>query len=318
MPALKLLAMLHKQGIEGDDALLLLAQARFQEAGLGAELYPESPEQLRQQLAYCPAGGPCTAHLPRGLNLLSAQTHARLAEFATVGAGRVYGLILHDHNEFLARADDTVAAFRAADHQLGELSQAPLLFIEYAAGLPPDFFAALFERAVELRHVSACIDISHVGIRACQTAYARTFPGVDVCALKTAPDLRERLESIQRAVAEALPAVVGLVEWLASLDKPLHFHLHDGHPLSALSRYGVSDHLSFLQQVPLPFEYAGRQLLDGMFGPAGLAQLSERLMHFRLSNYLSRWRCIHSRDAHRWAGTLACFPTGGRCATRNG
>ena len=90
MPAvLKLLAMLHKQGIEGDDALLLLAQARFQEAGLGAELYPESPEQLRQQPAFCPAGGPCTAHLPRGLNLLSAQTHARLAEFATVGPARL-------------------------------------------------------------------------------------------------------------------------------------------------------------------------------------------------------------------------------------
>jgi len=38
MPAPKLLAMLIKQGIEGDDALLRLAQVRFQEAGLGAEL----------------------------------------------------------------------------------------------------------------------------------------------------------------------------------------------------------------------------------------------------------------------------------------
>jgi len=172
--------------------------------------------------------------------------------------------------QFQDRPEETRTAFREADRLFASVPHAPLLFVEYAAGLTPDDFASLFERTRELTHVSACIDVSHVGIRACQTAYARTFPGVDVCALKTAPDLRERLESIQRAVAEALPVVVGLVERLAPLDKPLHFHLHDGHPLSALSRYGVSDHLSFLQQVPLSFEYAGRQLLDGMFGPAGL------------------------------------------------
>src|SRR5262249_22445053 len=39
---------------------------------------------------------------------------------------------------------------------------------------------------------------------------------------------------------------------------------------STLSRYGVSDHLSFLQQIRLPFAYQGRQVVGGMYGPAGL------------------------------------------------
>lgn len=96
---------------------------------------------------------------------------------------------------------------------------------------------------------------------------------MDVCSLKTSPDLPERLGGIQRAVAEARPAVVGLVQRLARLGKPLHFHLHDGHPLSTLSCYGVSDHLSFLQEIRLPFAYQGRYLLGGMFGPAGLHEI---------------------------------------------
>src|SRR5438552_3942375 len=72
MPQPKLLAMLIKQDLEGDDALLRLGQLRFQEACLGAEIYPERPEQLTEQLAYCHADRPCTAHLPRNLGAFAA------------------------------------------------------------------------------------------------------------------------------------------------------------------------------------------------------------------------------------------------------
>ena len=56
---------------------------------------------------------------------------------------------------------------------------------------------------------------------------------------------------------------------LGQLGKPLHFHLHDGHPLIP----GLSDHFSFLTQVPIPFSYEGRQSLSSMYGPAGLAAI---------------------------------------------
>jgi hypothetical protein len=269
----KLLAMLIKQGIEGDDALLRLAQARLQEAGLGAEFYPESPDHLDQMLAFRPAGHPCTVHLPRGIMLLQPEARDRVMDFARHAAGQVHGLIVHDHGQFAQREEETIAAFGEISRRLAEIPAAPVLFVEYAAGLWPNDFAALFEKTAALARVSACIDISHVGIQVCRNAYARVYPGVDVCSLKSAPDLMERLPGIQAAVAEALPAVIALVRRLARLGKPLHFHLHDGHPLSTLSRFGVSDHLSFLQEIRLPAPYLGRQLLPGMYGPAGLRSI---------------------------------------------
>jgi hypothetical protein len=53
----------------------------------------------------------------------------------------------------------------------------------------------------------------------------------------------------------------------------MHFHLHDGHPLSTFSPYGVSDHLSFLAEIPLRDPYHGRSSLPLMFGPAGLRRI---------------------------------------------
>ncbi len=270
MPAAKLLAMLIKQDLEGDDALLRLGQVRLQEAGLGAEIYPVTPEQLTEQLAFCPADRPCTAHLPRNLNLLLPEARERILEYAVRAAGRLHGLIVHDDWQFGDRREQVSLAFRDLDRRLTTLPDAPLLFVEYAAGLPPDVFAGFFEKTVELRRVCACIDISHVGIQVCKTAFTRNSPGVDLFSLRNPPELQRHIEDVQGAAAEALPVVVGLVKRLARLGKPLHFHLHDGHPLSTLSRYGVSDHLSFLQEIRLPFAYRGRQLVGGIFGPAGL------------------------------------------------
>lgn len=305
MPAPKLLAMMIKQGIEGDDALLRLAQVRFQEAGIGCELYPGSPEELRHQLAFRPAGQPCTVHLPRGLNLLSAEARGRVGEFAVAAAGQAHGLIVHDHMQFQERPEETRTAFQAADQLFASIPHAPLLFVEYAAGLTPDAFASLFERTRELTHVSACIDVSHVGIRLCQTAYAKTHPGVDVCSLKNAADLPQHMNSIQVVVAEALPVVLDLIRRLARVGKHLHFHLHDGHPLSTLSRFGVSDHLSFLQQIRLPFTYQGRQLVSGTYGPAGLRSIIQTARQGLPDDRLSFMLEVHPQEGRSPLGPHA-------------
>lgn len=272
MPGPKLLAILDNQGIDGDDALFRLAQARLAEAGLGGELYPGDPEQLRRRLAYRPAGLPCTVHLPRNLNLLEPAARARVRDFAAAAAG-TDGMIVHDHLLFGERPDEAAAAFRDMDRLLAEVAGAPMLFVEYAAGLDPARFAELFERTAPLPRVSVCVDISHVAIRVCQIEYARTHPNMDVCSLKHASDLPARLDGILAAAAAARAAAVELVGRLSQLGRPMHIHLHDGHPLSTLSRWGVSDHLGFTQQIRIPAERRGRRTVDGIFGPAGLREV---------------------------------------------
>ncbi len=301
----QVLAILAKQWIEGDDALLRLSRVRLEEAGLGGELYPETPEQLRHQFQFCPAGRPCTVHLPRNLNLLDAEARGRVAQFAAAAAQSVHGLIVHDHGRFAERPDDAVAGFRDLDRRLAAIAGTPLVFVEYAAGLTPDLFASLFERTADLSYVATCIDVSHVGIRACQTAYARRFPGVDVCSLKGSPELRDRFEAIQAVAAEARGVVVELVRRIAVLRKPLHFHLHDGHPLSPLSRYGVSDHLGFLQTVPLPFEYGGRRVVDGIFGPSGLRAIVEAAQSGRSTEPLTFMIEVHPQPGRTPLGRHA-------------
>jgi hypothetical protein len=276
----KFLALMHIQPpITGDAALLQLARLRLQEAGLGGELYPGSPEHVDALLAFQPAQ-PCTAHLPRDINLLDKSGQDAVVAFAGNSAGKFFGLVVHDHDGFADRVDEVVAAFRSLDKRLGEIDDAPLLFVEYAVGLELDYFVSLFEKTRELTHVSACADIGHMGIFSCRQRLAERFDGQDVCELRLdAADLPERIEAIQQAVWETSPIIVNMINRLTELGKPVHFHLHDGHPLSTLSLFGVSDHLSFLQKIQIPFPYRGRQLLDGIYGPEGL----NRIMHAALS-----------------------------------
>lgn len=271
----KLLAMLSTQPpIEGDDALLRLAQTRLGEAGLGGELYPGSPEHLQRLLAYRPHTLPCTAHLPRNIDLLQETGRAALMEFVRVAAGKLYGLVLHDQLAFYEHPKETLNAFRETDRSLSRITDAAMVFVEYAAGLEPDFFAGLFEQSSDLQKLSATIDVGHVGIHVCRSAYRAKNPHQDVCGLRPdSPELPQKIDDVQQAANSALPAVLDLIDSLVKLEKPLHFHLHDGHPLSTLSRFGVSDHLSFLQQIKLPFAYHGCNLLKGMFGVSGLHEI---------------------------------------------
>jgi hypothetical protein len=83
------------------------------------------------------------------------------------------------------------------------------------------------------------------------------------------------MPDVDRAVKTALPTVLELIETLGSYRKPVHFHLHDGHPLSRFSPFGVSDHLSFFAEIPIGFDHNGRRAGQLMFGPAGLRKIAE-------------------------------------------
>jgi hypothetical protein len=130
-------------------------------------------------------------------------------------------------------------------------------------------------------------------------------PGEDVCALKNQPaKIPQMISDVETAVGAALPTVLDLIEALGKLAKPFHFHLHDGHPLSTFSPFGVSDHLSFLTEMPLGFEYHGRRSVPLMFGRAGLHQIARKAV-----------KCI---GRERVSFTLEIHPTSGRLALGDG
>ena len=286
--------------IEGDDCLLELARLRFQQAGLGAEMHPNTPEQLEWTLRFCPSPhAPVVVHLARDLNLADTSSRQRILEFASRFAGRVHGLVLHDHPDLAARPEDFVRAAWELEARLVTIERSPMVFVEFAAGLEPRAFASFFASIRELTRVSACIDIGHVGIWQARQAYRQLHPGEDICTLKHQPArLPQVMADVEQAVSSALPVVLDLIESLGALGKPVHFHLHDGHPLSTFSPFGVSDHLSFLTEIPLGFEHRGRRSASLMFGPAGLRRIATR--------------ALQAIGAERLSFTLEIHPTNDR------
>lgn len=257
---------LFEQRHAGDAALLELMRLRFEQAGLGAELHPRDPEHLEQLLAYAPRTGMLpTAHLVRWLDLLAADDREQVATFVHRFAGRMAGFVVHDTPAMAERTDDLVAGLRQLDAEIA--GRGPRVFIEYASGHPPGWFTELGMRVADLEAVSFCVDIGHVGVHEARMAYAASHPDVGIDRLQTDDDaLARHVDALQDAVATALPTVVAVVRDLARAGKPVHLHLHDAHPLIA----GLSDHVSFVTRVPLPFAHHGRRSLDTMFGPDGL------------------------------------------------
>ena len=242
---------------------------------MGAEMHAGTPEQLDGVLKFRPApDAPVVVHLPRDFNLADENSRHRMVDFAARFAGRVHGLVLHDHRDMETRPEEFLRAAMEINSRLQEIDRGPLLFVEYAAGLEPDVFANFFESIRGLERISACIDVSHVGIRQTQRAFAQIHPGEDVCALKSqSSKLPPVMADVDAAMTSALPTVLDLIAAIGALGKPVHFHLHDGHPLSTFSPFGVSDHLSFLTEIPLGFEHRCRRSVPLMFGPAGLSQI---------------------------------------------
>ena len=309
---------LFEKRIEGDDALLELARLRFQQARMGAEMHATTPQQLEGLLRFRPSfvrstteGGPApdlpvVVHLPRHFNLLNEEHRKQITGMASAFAGRIYGMVIHDHADLISRADDFVGAAQAMEAGLAQIRACPLLFVEYAAGLEPRMFARFFESIRDLTHVSACIDVGHVGIKQARNTFANMHAGEDVCALKSQPTrIPEMISDVETAVGSALPTVLDLIEATGKIGKPAHFHLHDGHPLSTFSPYGVSDHLSFLMELPLNFEYRGRRSVPLMFGRGGLQQIAKKAVQSIGRERVSFTLEIHPLPGHLSLGDAA-------------
>jgi len=191
-------------------------------------------------------------------------------EFADRFAGRVAGLVVHDKREMAAKTDRLLAAMRELNAHLCERPGSPLLFLEYAAGLDRGWFIEVAERLQAAERVSCCIDVGHIGLRQAAACFKRRHPGLDLKKLSPVDDrLPGLVADVQDAVGSALPHVLAVVRSLGRLGKPVHFHLHDGHPLVP----GLRDHFSFLTRLPIPFTYQGRRSLSMMYGPGGLASI---------------------------------------------
>jgi phosphoglucan,water dikinase len=264
---------LFQKRIEGDDALLSLAQLRFRQAGLGAEYYAETPEELEHLLKFRPSdGAPAVVHLARGIDLFRDEDRRRVADFSGRFSGRIYGMVLHDQKEIIDRIDDYAALLSGLETDMKK--NACYLFIEYASGLAPETFVTLFEKIRRLARVSCCIDTGHLGLHCAHAFHAAHHPGRDMFSIKPDdPSLSLFIENIQASVESAPDGVLSLIRKLVALGKPLHFHLHDGHPLSVSSPFGVSDHLSFFEKIPIPFQHGGKNFLSPMFGPSGLSRI---------------------------------------------
>jgi hypothetical protein len=255
---------LFRRHVSGDDALLRLAALRFEQAGMPAELYADSPDDLDRVLAYVPDHPtPPTVHLNRGVDLLNPADQARVKGFAEAFAGRVSGLVVHDRPWMRDRVPELVDALRA----VGDRTQGPHVFLEYAAGAPLDWFADVAARTADVERAGVCIDTGHVGLAEVHR-HLVSPPAVGPLSARDG-SLEEAADRVHAATAAALPAVLGLIRDVAGSGGAVHFHLHDGHPAVP----DLSDHFSFLFRLPVPFEYRGVRSLDPMYGPTGLAEI---------------------------------------------
>lgn len=198
-----------------------------------------------------------------------------MANFSRRFAGRVAGLVVHDRPTMRDRLDATALALRAIGESSGS-TDAPMIFLEFAGGLGPVRFVELATMISEVERASVCVDIGHVGIHRSREEITRTL-GADGAPSLWDPDLAGVIESIGEAVSAALGAVTTMIDSLGTIDKPVHFHLHDGHPLTS----GLADHLSFLSRVPIPFPFRGRYSLPQLYGPSGLATILRHAQRMR-------------------------------------
>lgn len=267
-PGRRVVHILFQQRYAGDDALLRLAGLRLAQHGLAAELYADTPDQVERLLPYVPPHPRLpTVHLNRGLNLLREQDRGTVADFAARLAGRLSGMVIHDHPDMAEPANDAVRALQDLDTRLGSIRGTPQVFLEYAAGMEPARYVELAEQLKDAERISCCIDIGHVGVRQASARFAREHPDIGLRTLSPS-DMRlpGLVADVQAAVDSVLRDVQDMTRAIGRLGKPLHFHLHDGHPLVG----GLADHFTFLMRLPVPFGYLGRQSLATMYGPAGL------------------------------------------------
>lgn len=266
---------LFQKRLAGDDALLLLAGLRLREARLGGELYAADPGELEQMLAFVPRQPLPVVHLPRGVDLLTGEGRELVLEMARQAGGRVRGLVVHDQTALVGAPEAYRAALAATAAALVALPQPTWLFVEYAVGLRPEEFCRFFV-GLDLPMVSLCLDLGHLASWQAGQLSAQARPG-------------EELEAVEHVVA----TVAGYFPLLAGYAKPIHLHLHDGHPLAPGGPYGVSDHLGFFAEIPLASPYQGRYFVPPIYGPLGLRTVVRALRRQFPARQLSWTMEIH-------------------------
>ena len=261
---------LFQRHVNGDDAVLRLAQLRFAESGMAAELYADTPEQLENELRFLPPHPALpVVHLNRHINLLREDGQSLVEAFIRQFRGRLLGLVIHDRAEMAAQIPQVVSAMNKVT-AAGRRRGSPTLFLEYAAGMEPESFVELAQQLAEIHDASVCIDIGHIGIRESRRRLAQMHTKLDLDTLrKEAGHVSELISDVQSATRSSLEVVLDMIRILGKIEKPLHFHLHDGHPLIP----GLADHFSFLARLPVPFVWEGRLSLEPMYGLRGLSQV---------------------------------------------
>jgi hypothetical protein len=277
----ELFAIFHRN-FPGDEALLRLFQAKFEAAGLGAEIYPGDLTEALATWQFVPRVPPChMIHMPRHWDVFVEADRQRLLDMASGLAGRVRGLVLHDGRDWFARRGELLAALGELERGLVERRDPTLVFLEYAAGLELDQYAQLIEQAQALPHLSACIDTGHVTVFTARAVLRRLAPEVnpdDPGTLERIP--RDRLISaVQTAESQARQALVALAQRLSRLAKPVHVHLHDGHLFARWSMFPVSDHSPIGWDAgdsdhPLLGESGVADFLRALFANGGLGRTS--------------------------------------------
>lgn len=288
-----LFGMFERQ-ISGDDGLLLLAQRRLRRAEMQAEFHAAYPDLLENLWRFSP-GAEGILHLPRDLDLLDSAAQRLILDFAWRFSGRLRGMVVHDQWEMVREIEAYREAVSRLDEGLAAVERGPTLYIEYAVGLAPEEYLSFFGMTRGLAKVGACVDTGHVGIWQTRVEFARRHRE-DACGLAPYdPRLPELLPDLRASMDAALPRVVEMIEELGSWGVKVHYHLHDGHPLWHYSPFGVSDHLSFLHNVTLPFGADGSATDSApLYGPRGLNAIVEAAVTHAVSDELTMTLEIHA------------------------
>lgn len=237
---------------------------------MAAELYADTPEQLENELRFLPPHPALpVVHLSRHVNLLHEDGQSLVEAFIRQFRGRLLGIVIHDRAEMAAQIPQVVSAMNKIT-AAGRRPGCPIVFLEYAVGMEPERFVELAQQLAEIHDASVCIDIGHIGIRESRRRLADMHTNLDLDTLcQEAGHAPELISDVQRATRSSLEVVLDMIRTLGKIEKPLHFHLHDGHPLIP----GLADHFSFLARLPVPFVWEGRFSLEPMYGLRGLSQV---------------------------------------------
>jgi hypothetical protein len=302
-PPLPGVRALFQQRLSGDDAMLRLAERRFREAGMPAEVYADNPDQLEYLLRFVPEHDTLpVVHLNRSANLLRQSGRDLVESFATRFPGRIAGLVIHDKAAMAERLPEVVATMRALGTPSPDHASRPMVYLEYAAGLPVDVFAALGEQLADVEHASLCIDIGHVAMQHARGVSLSSSSDLHWSNLSfTDPRLPEVADQVEAATRSALRVLLELIGRVCAIGKAVHLHLHDGHPLVQ----GLADHFSFFARFPVPFEIAGAYALPPMFGPDGLAAVLDQAVRSSAPGRASFTLEIHQVDGRLPLGAAA-------------